>query len=168
MSEQTVIEKNIGITHPCPSQEGNVSGLSQEWMLEEGSAELVVKEIMDRLKAFDAAIEASEILEIDGLAINGQACEKISQESRVKVLNHYTEAAYEVEIDTIIQTPTKALILALETGIFVKCHGITRIVGYYSRVHNWNSSKIAELKDRRQGNYWEKKRVNTEKIAVDE
>ena len=32
-------------------------------------------------------------------------------------------------------------------------YGITRIVGYYSRVDNWNSSKLAELADRRRGNY---------------
>ena len=32
-------------------------------------------------------------------------------------------------------------------------YGITRIVGYYSRVNNWNKSKLAELKDRQQGNY---------------
>jgi ribonucleoside-triphosphate reductase len=32
-------------------------------------------------------------------------------------------------------------------------HGITRIVGYYSRVNNWNKSKIGELRDRQQKNY---------------
>jgi len=31
--------------------------------------------------------------------------------------------------------------------------GMTRIVGYYSRVNNWNKSKLGELKDRRRGNY---------------
>ena len=31
--------------------------------------------------------------------------------------------------------------------------GITRIVGYYSRIKNWNKSKIGELKDRHAGNY---------------
>ncbi|MGD1002526.1 MAG: anaerobic ribonucleoside-triphosphate reductase [Candidatus Brocadiia bacterium] len=31
--------------------------------------------------------------------------------------------------------------------------GMTRIVGYYSRVNNWNKSKIGELKDRHRGNY---------------
>jgi len=30
---------------------------------------------------------------------------------------------------------------------------VTRIVGYYSRVSNWNKSKLAELRDRRSGNY---------------
>ena len=32
-------------------------------------------------------------------------------------------------------------------------HHITRIVGYYSRVENWNKSKKGELKDRHKGDY---------------
>ncbi len=32
-------------------------------------------------------------------------------------------------------------------------YGITRIVGYYSRINNWNKSKIGELKDRQKGQY---------------
>ncbi|MFW6134621.1 MAG: anaerobic ribonucleoside-triphosphate reductase [Elusimicrobiota bacterium] len=32
-------------------------------------------------------------------------------------------------------------------------YGITRIVGYYSKVNNWNKNKIGELKDRKSGNY---------------
>lgn len=124
--------------------------------------------IVERLKAFDEAIEAHKILEIDGLAINGEPCDRVTQESRIKVINHVLEAAFEVEVDAIIKTPLDDLLLALETGIFIRVNGVTRIVGYYSRVQNWNKAKIGELRDRRQGNYWEKKRVNTEKIAVDE
>ena len=30
---------------------------------------------------------------------------------------------------------------------------MTRVVGYYSRVENWNPSKKGELKDRQKGNY---------------
>jgi len=30
---------------------------------------------------------------------------------------------------------------------------MTRVVGYYSRVDNWNQSKVGELKDRQKGNY---------------
>jgi len=30
---------------------------------------------------------------------------------------------------------------------------MTRVVGYYSRVENWNQSKLGELKDRRKGVY---------------
>lgn len=32
-------------------------------------------------------------------------------------------------------------------------YGVTRIVGYFSRVNNWNKSKIGELKGRHKGNY---------------
>jgi ribonucleoside-triphosphate reductase len=32
-------------------------------------------------------------------------------------------------------------------------YGVTRIVGYFSRVSNWNKSKLGELKDRQHGNY---------------
>lgn len=35
----------------------------------------------------------------------------------------------------------------------IVCEGVTRIVGYYSRTHNWNKSKIGELRDRRGENY---------------
>lgn len=32
-------------------------------------------------------------------------------------------------------------------------YGVTRIVGYYSKINNWNKNKIGELKDRKLGNY---------------
>jgi ribonucleoside-triphosphate reductase len=34
-----------------------------------------------------------------------------------------------------------------------KVYGVTRIVGYFSRVDNWNKSKLGELADRQKGNY---------------
>ena len=30
---------------------------------------------------------------------------------------------------------------------------MARVVGYYSRVDNWNQSKLGELRDRKKGNY---------------
>jgi ribonucleoside-triphosphate reductase len=32
-------------------------------------------------------------------------------------------------------------------------YGVTRVVGYFSRVTNWNLSKLGELRDRHRGNY---------------
>ena len=32
-------------------------------------------------------------------------------------------------------------------------YGVTRIVGYFSRISNWNRSKLGELRDRRRGDY---------------
>jgi len=33
------------------------------------------------------------------------------------------------------------------------CYGMSRVVGYYSSISNWNGSKQAELRDRQKGNY---------------
>ena len=122
--------------------------------------------ILDRLMAFDKAIGESDILEVDGLCIDNKPHDVVVHDSRIKVINHEKESAVEVEIETILKTPLADLIMALETLKFVKCYGITRIVGYYSRIQNYNKSKIAELRDRRLGNYWEKDRVNTEHVGL--
>ena len=49
----------------------------------------------------------------------------------------------------------------MEVGLCETCgacgstdvYGLTRIVGYFSRISNWNKSKIGELRDRRAGSY---------------
>lgn len=33
------------------------------------------------------------------------------------------------------------------------CYGITRVVGFYSIIEDWNDSKKAEFVDRQKGNY---------------
>lgn len=107
-----------------------------------------------RLELFVNAIELNnDVLEIDGLSIGGEPCREVSDASRIKILNHKTQNAVEVEIDTVVRTPLELLISALITGECIKLYGVTRIVGYYSRIHNWNKSKIGELKDRHRGNY---------------
>ena len=113
----------------------------------------IVKHILCKLTAFDAAVKASKLLEIDGLAIGGLACEETTKESKIKVLNSHNEAAYEVSVDAIVRQPLPELIKALETGLFMRLHGVTRIVGYFSRINNWNKSKIGELHDRHKGDY---------------
>lgn len=32
-------------------------------------------------------------------------------------------------------------------------YGISRVVGFFSKIEDWNNSKKAELKDRKKGNY---------------
>lgn len=126
----------------------------------------VAQQIIRKLTEFDRAVTESKFIEIDGLSIDNKPCAEVTKESRIKVINHMTKQAYEVGVDTIIRTPLANLITALETGIHIRVYNVTRIVGYYSRVQNWNSSKISELADRRKGNYWEGKRVNNEKVAL--
>jgi len=43
--------------------------------------------------------------------------------------------------------------LALGEKELQPLYHVTRIVGYYSRIENWNKSKLGELADRRRGNY---------------
>ena len=33
-------------------------------------------------------------------------------------------------------------------------YGMSRVVGYFSVIENWNNSKKSELKRRQNGNYW--------------
>ena len=73
---------------------------------------------------------------------------------------------------TFEKTPAAQLTISPEFTICNDCHratpglrarcdycasesvyGMTRIVGYFSRISNWNKSKLGELKDRRRGKY---------------
>jgi hypothetical protein len=137
MDETAVVEKDVGAGLK-PARTGN---------------DEVVGMIMQKLTEFDKAIAESEILEIDGLSVDNKPCTELTQESRIKVLNHNMGDAFEVSVDAIVRQPLKDLVLALETGLFHRLHGVTRIVGYYSRIQNWNSSKIGELQDRHKGQY---------------
>ena len=33
-------------------------------------------------------------------------------------------------------------------------YGMSRVVGYFSKIDNWNKSKQTEFKARQEGNYW--------------
>ncbi|GAB63077.1 MAG: hypothetical protein DWB56_06845 [Candidatus Jettenia sp.] len=117
-------------------------------------AEIIRERIKCKLNEFIETVELmNDVLEIDGISIDNEPCQEITERSRIKILNHKREDAVEVEIDTIIKTPLEILIPSLITGETEKLIGVTRIVGYYSRVQNWNKSKIGELRDRHKGNY---------------
>lgn len=116
--------------------------------MSETSATYEAKQAMEaKLMSFDAAIAANENLEIDGIDGNTD---------KIKVINHGNKSAFNVPLKTIMQTPTRDLIKALDEGVFEgRVYGVSRIVGYYSRINNWNKSKVSELQDRSKGNYWE-------------
>jgi len=61
---------------------------------------------------------------------------------------------FSVDVAGVTDTPWDQLraVLHGQRDARVMTH-ITRIVGYYSQVHNWNKSKQAELRDRQKGNY---------------
>lgn len=110
-------------------------------VLEKNETDVVKSEIEKKLELFDDMVKLSGIIEIDGVTEGGN----------IKVINHSNKQAYVVGIDTIIKTPIKDLMLALETGIHINLYQVSRIVGYFSRINNWNKSKLSELFMRVQG-----------------
>lgn len=107
------------------------------------------------------------ILEID------TDCEDSEGRAYLKIINNTLQDAYAVYLDIIVAHYRDGilsdLVKALKTGELTILYGVTRIVGFYSRVSNWNKSKAniingkvgGELGDRMKGNYWNSQRVNT-------
>ncbi|WKZ15423.1 MAG: hypothetical protein QY317_16125 [Candidatus Jettenia caeni] len=110
-------------------------------------AEEVKTLLEEALTLFSDAIDMTQALQID------TDCEDT-------VVNHNLQDSFAVYLNTIIEhyrgKTLNDLIRALLTAEFIKVYGVTRIVGYYSRVQNWNKSKVGELNDRHKGNYWYK------------
>ncbi len=109
------------------------------------------KGVEAKILAFDNAIEGSERFKIKG----------VNEENDCFVIVDTTKPVdgtygkyIEVSVAEVIEKPLDQLmeVLALNRKPIV-CEGVTRIVGYYSRTHNWNKSKIGELRDRAQRNY---------------
>jgi hypothetical protein len=79
---------------------------------------------------------------------------KTVNEDEVYIVNVKTGGIMGVPIKTIQDTPW-GILEGVLTGVRparVLRH-FTRVVGYYSSVHNWNRSKHAELGGRRAGTY---------------
>lgn len=123
-------------------------------------------DVTDRVESgltfFVEAVELSSNLEIAGTAFPS-VDNSLSEE--VFVIRDYSKAegiegAYvEVSIDEIVQKVTdtekaQELLRVIQNDrASIVLNGITRIVGYYSRVTNWNKSKIGELRNRANGSY---------------
>ena len=69
------------------------------------------------------------------------------------VLNSNTNKKYEVNKSSITSISWENLNSVFCGREPIILDGITRIVGYFSKISNWNKSKLGELKDRRDGNY---------------
>ncbi len=121
-----------------------------------GSAS-IAESVEKSLTIFVEAVELSSDLEIIGTAF--------SNSEEVFVIRNYSkiegiEGAYvEVSIDEIVRKVTdtdkaQEFIKVIQNDRKpIVLNGITRIVGYYSRVNNWNKSKVGELRDRANGSY---------------
>jgi len=103
-----------------------------------------------KIEAFDLAISHSDKFEIAGL-----------DESETKFVLRNIEVSegvngryLEIDIAEVESAPLKDVLAVINgdrNDIVVK--GYTRVVGYYSGIHNWNNSKLSELEDRHVGTY---------------
>ncbi|MDP6925203.1 MAG: hypothetical protein R2568_08385 [Candidatus Scalindua sp.] len=117
----------------------------------------VAERIEKGLTLFVEAVELSSDLEVIGTAIPAN--------EEVFVIRDYSknegiEGAYvEVSIEEIVRKVTDSDKAQEFVNVIqndrapIVLNGITRIVGYYSRVNNWNKSKVGELRDRAKGSY---------------
>jgi len=87
--------------------------------------------------------------ELEGLDVTNDGGEDV-----VYVLHKPTATKYRLTFDAIA-TEDWGTLEAIMTGrreAHVMDH-MTRVVGYYSRISNWNKSKVGELRGRHSGNY---------------
>lgn len=103
---------------------------------------------MEQFKDFSREIETSGYLQIIAQDVSEEAKEKY-----VIVLNDKTGEKYKVPLTTIVQSQWQDLKRVFDGGEAQVLEHVTRIVGYFSKVENWNKSKLGELRDRQQGNY---------------
>ena len=71
----------------------------------------------------------------------------------------HTNSQKKIKARKIPIEETKGIVDDFEKPYCPKCgsenvYGISRVVGYFSVIDNWNRSKQAELKRRQKGNYW--------------
>ena len=73
---------------------------------------------------------------------------------RVYVKDSGRGVKHELSVESILSESWEDLEAVLTGNRPAKImRGITRVVGYYSQVRNWNGSKLAELADRERGRY---------------
>ena len=60
------------------------------------------------------------------------------------------------QLEAVLTSQREALIMV----------GVSRIVGYFSRIKNWNRSKVAELRDRQKGDYTPPEPPKKKKVMV--
>ena len=76
------------------------------------------------------------------------------EEGEIIVLNKLTKQACSISTECIKENTWENLepIFLGEREPEALYH-MSRVVGYFSRIDNWNKSKIGELKDRQKGSY---------------
>lgn len=94
-----------------------------------------------------ALVEGHEALEGVGIHNDlGKPCLMVKHAPTGQVTQLPVEALEKIDEKTLLA------VLLCEREPAVLQH-MSRVVGYFSRIQNWNKSKVGELKDRHKGNY---------------
>jgi len=99
----------------------------------------------DKLGDFVDKIEESGKFELKGLSEDNEKFVLCDTTKDDGIYGRYIE----VDVKEVVSKPADQIIAVLNNerkGIV--CQGVTRIVGYYSKINNWNPSKVGELRDR--------------------
>jgi len=101
--------------------------------------------VLDKLNSFVEKVEGSERFEIVGTDKDEEVIVLSDTTKREGIYGRYIE----IGVKEILTAPLKDIwdVIANNRKKIV-LEGVTRIVGYYSRTHNWNKSKVGELRDR--------------------
>jgi len=101
--------------------------------------------VTDKIGDFVEKVEDSERFEVVGTDKDDSVLVLSDTTKKDGIYGRYIE----VGVEEILTAPLKDIwdVIANNRKKIV-LEGITRIVGYYSRTHNWNKSKVGELRDR--------------------
>jgi len=101
------------------------------------------------IKEFKTKLEASKDLSGVGMQFNEDKSLK-----NLIIKHNPTNLEVKIPADAVVQADWGTLhdVMIGKREPSVLQH-MTRVVGYYSKIENWNASKIGELKDRQSGNY---------------
>ena len=128
--------------------------------------EAAKERIRKSILVFNNAVELTDNLEIIGTAysVAEDGCVDVTRDE-VFVLrdNSKPEGTYGAFVEVAISEIVAKAMAASKAREFIDViesrrpsivlRGVTRIVGYYSSVQNWNKSKVGELRDRAGGSY---------------
>ena len=101
--------------------------------------------VTDKIGDFIEKVESSDRFEVVGTDKDDSVLVLSDTTKKDGIYGKYIE----VGVEEILTAPLKDIwdVIANNRKKIV-LEGITRIVGYYSRTHNWNKSKVGELRDR--------------------
>jgi hypothetical protein len=111
-----------------------------------------VVDIQAKVEAFDFEVNMADRFRLDGVVMVDEI--EFFEVRDFKYGEDSEESHVHVPVTEVCDKPIKQIMACLnQTRKPIVCEGVTRIVGYYSRVDNWNKSKIGELRDRQSGRY---------------